>query len=52
MARSIGKESGLKMTVTRVTLGAISLSNCSHFPNNGASGALNPVMLPPGRARL
>ena len=29
--------SGLNMTVTRVTLGAISLNSCSHFPMIGAS---------------
>src|SRR6516162_7114780 len=40
------------MTATRVTLGAISLSNWSHFPISGASKELKPVMLPPGRARL
>ena len=47
-----GAMSGLKMTVTRVTPGATSLSNSSHFPMMGASNMTNPVMLPPGRARL
>jgi len=33
----VGAVSGLKMTATRVTPGATSLSNCSHFPMIGAS---------------
>jgi len=42
----------LKMMETRVTFGATSFSNCSHFPIIGGSKAPNPVMLPPGCARL
>ncbi len=44
--------SGLKMVPTRVIPGAISLSNSSHFPTSGASNEPNPVIVPPGRARL
>jgi putative tryptophan/tyrosine transport system substrate-binding protein len=40
------------MTATRVTEGAMSFSNCSHFACSGASASVNPVMFPPGRARL
>ena len=40
------------MTATRVTLGAISLSNSSHFPPMVYSAIMKPVALPPGRARL
>src|SRR5262249_25655079 len=36
----------------RVTAGAISFSNSSHFPLRPYSNAVNPVALPPGRARL
>src|SRR6516225_8935337 len=41
-----------RRTATRVRLGAISLSSSSHFPLRLYSNALNPVVLPPGRARL
>jgi len=40
------------MTAVRVVFGATSFSNCSHFPMSAGSTAPNPVMLPPGRARL
>src|SRR5262249_31549448 len=43
---------GSRRTATRVTLGAISLSNSSHFEPMPYSKTLNPVALPPGRARL
>ena len=43
---------GSRRTATRVTLGAISLSNSSHFPLRLYSNALKPVVLPPGRAKL
>src|SRR5215472_2476331 len=39
-------------TATRVRPGAISLSNSNHFPLMPYSVKLNPVALPPGRARL
>ena len=41
-----------RRTATRVTLGAISLSNSSHFPPILNSKFINPVTLPPGRAKL
>jgi hypothetical protein len=41
-----------RMTATRVTRGAISLSNSSHLPPTPYSGSAKPVALPPGRARL
>ena len=40
------------MTAARVTLGAICLSSSSHFPLMPYSNGVNPVALPPGRARL
>ena len=40
------------MKPTRLTRGAISLSISSHFPPISASKIANPVMLPPGRAKL
>ena len=40
------------MTATRVTPGAISLSNSSHLPLRPYSNCIKPVALPPGRARL
>ena len=40
------------MTATRETPGAISLSNSSHFALTPYSYRANPVMFPPGRARL
>ena len=43
---------GSRMTATRVTPGAISLSSSSHFPLMLNSNEVNPVALPPGRARL
>jgi hypothetical protein len=44
--------SASRMTATRFTLGAISLSSSSHFPAIPNSYMVNPVALPPGRARL
>src|SRR5262245_22906595 len=41
-----------RRTATRVTRGATSLSNSSHFPPMEYSNAVKPVTLPPGRARL
>src|SRR5262245_21373969 len=41
-----------RRTAARVTRGAMSLSNSSHFPVMEYSKLLKPVMLPPGRARL
>jgi hypothetical protein len=41
-----------RMTAARVTHGAISLSSSSHFPAKPNSEVINPVVLPPGRARL
>ena len=43
---------GSRRTATRVTRGAISLSSSSHFPLMLNSNEVNPVALPPGRARL
>src|SRR5215831_15751342 len=43
---------GSRMTPTRVTFGAISLSSSSHFAPISYSNVVNPVMLPPGFARL
>jgi hypothetical protein len=39
-------------TAALVTLGAISLSSASHLPLKLYSSVINPVALPPGRARL
>jgi hypothetical protein len=39
-------------TAARVIRGAISLSSSSHFPLVLNSNSVNPVALPPGRARL
>src|ERR687892_235029 len=41
-----------RSTATLVTLGASSLSNCSHFPLKLYSNCVKPVTLPPGRDRL
>jgi hypothetical protein len=41
-----------RRTAARVMLGAISLSTSSHFAAIAYSNAVNPVALPPGRARL
>jgi hypothetical protein len=41
-----------RMTATRLTLGAMSLSSSSHFPLKPNSDDKNPVALPPGRAKL
>src|SRR5262249_37056204 len=49
---SCGFCSGLRMTPTRVTCGATSLSSSSDFPYLSNSPGAKPVMLPPGRARL
>ena len=43
---------GSRSTATRATLGAISLSSSSLFPPMLYSTVMNPVTLPPGRARL
>src|SRR5262245_16010533 len=43
---------GSRSTAARVISGAISLSSSSHFPLRPYSNPLNPVALPPGRARL
>jgi hypothetical protein len=43
---------GSRRTATRVTSGAICLSSSSHFPPRLNSKFMNPVALPPGRARL
>ena len=40
------------MTATRVTFGAICLSNSNHFALMPNSNMIKPVALPPGRARL
>src|SRR5258708_15190996 len=42
---------GSRSTATRVTLGAVCLSNSSHFAPKPYSYAAKPVMLPPGRAK-
>src|SRR5262249_25504430 len=41
-----------RMTATRVMLGLISLRSSSHFPAISYSNGVNPVALPPGRAKL
>src|SRR5262245_33927802 len=41
-----------RSTATRVTRGAISLNNSSHFPARLYSNWVKPVTLPPGRAML
>ena len=43
---------GSRKTAARVTPGAICLSSSSHFPAKLYSSCMNPVVLPPGRARL
>src|SRR5262249_19827649 len=43
---------GSRSTAARVTLGAISLNNSSHFPLRLYSNCMKPVTLPPGCARL
>ena len=43
---------GSRRTAARVTRGAISLSNSSHFALMPYSNRVKPVALPPGRARL
>src|SRR6516165_3507585 len=42
---------GSRMTATRVTRGAISLSSSTHFPLRLNSDEVKPVALPPGRAK-
>src|SRR6516164_4274068 len=44
--------SGLKRIAMFLTAGATSLSNSSHLPAIENSKLVNPVVLPPGRARL
>jgi hypothetical protein len=48
----IGAVSGLNRKPTRTTAGAISLSSSGHLPPNVGSFDMNPVIDPPGRARL
>ena len=43
---------GSRRTAARVTPGAISLSSSSHFALKLYSNIMNPVALPPGRAKL
>src|SRR5262245_66433733 len=43
---------GLNKKTMRVTSGAISLSNSTHFSVIEDSKLVNPVTLPPGRAKL
>ena len=43
---------GSRRTAARVTRGAICLSSSSHFALKPYSNCMNPVTLPPGRARL
>src|SRR6185369_6477785 len=43
---------GSHSTIARVTPGAISLSNSSHFPLKLYSNCIKPVALPPGCDRL
>ena len=40
------------MSVTRLTVGAISLIISNHLPINGKSMKVKPVMFPPGRDEL
>ena len=40
------------MIIMRLTRGAISFSSSNHFPPRESSKFVNPVTLPPGRARL
>jgi hypothetical protein len=49
---TLAADSGLKSTAARLTLGATSLSSPNHLPLMAGSKFWNPVMLPPGRARL
>jgi len=44
--------SGYTMSPTRSTWVAASLSSSSHFPLTRYSKSMNPVALPPGRAKL
>ncbi len=48
----IPAEAGSRRTAVRVTFGAICLRSSSHFPHKLYSNVMNPVALPPGRARL
>src|SRR5262249_54436221 len=45
-----GGIAGSRKTAARVTVGAISLTNSSHFPPKLYSKDMKPVALPPGRA--
>jgi hypothetical protein len=47
-----GAVSGLNIIPTRLTPGAISVSNSTHLPPNDASEVMNPARFPPGRGRL
>ena len=54
-SRRIGRSqriAGSRRTAARVTFGAICLNNSSHLPHKLYSNVMNPVALPPGRARL
>src|SRR5262249_46086044 len=47
-----GGHCGIANTTARITPGAICLSSSSHLPPMPYSNDVNPVALPPGRARL
>jgi hypothetical protein len=47
-----GAVSGLNIMATRLTLGAMSVSNSRHLPANEISRLMKPVRFPPGRGRL
>jgi hypothetical protein len=46
-----GAVSGLNIIAARVSPGATSVNSSSHLPPIAASTLMNPVMLPPGRAK-
>src|SRR5260370_13120352 len=46
-----GAVSGLNMTATRLTPGAILVSNSSHLPAIPAPWVMNPAIFPPGWGR-
>jgi hypothetical protein len=48
----LGEVSGFTMNPTRESVGAISFRTPSHLPTIDGSKKTNPVMLPPGRAKL
>ena len=47
-----GAVSGLKMTETRLTPGAISMRYCSHLLGSDGYHSMKPVRFPPGRGTL